>query len=139
MPPKSKAAAAKTDGPEVELQADGPDLPVTGSQTEQHPALGGDPDAEIEQRTADGTAAPGHFRKTFVVDVELDDPAVLAAGHMVVMRQEAAQRGLRATGDAKLVDTEVTRHARAVSTALTYEMPVRPAITAQPEPAPEQA
>jgi hypothetical protein len=136
-----KPAARKTGDPDdIELQDDGPDLPVTGSKTEQHPSLGGDPDAEIAQRTADGTAStPGRYRKTFVLDVALAEPAVLAESHTSAMKQEAAQRGLRATGDPVLVDTQVTEHRRGTTTALTYEMPVTPAAVPPPSPADDEA
>lgn len=128
MPPKKKVdPPPETD---IELQADELDLPVTGSKAEQHPSVAGDLDAEIEQRTADGPHLPGRFRRTFVIDIGIDDPAVLAAGHTVVMRQEAAQRGLRATDDPVLVNTEVTETRRATTTALTYAMPVVPAALA---------
>lgn len=114
---------------DVELQADEADHDVD-PKAAQFPSLAGDPNAEIAQRTADGPAVPGKFVKTFVLDREYDNPEILADGHALAMRQEAAQRGLRPSGDPELVDTTVTRLPRSVTTELTYAMPVTPAATA---------
>ena len=71
-----------------------------------------------------------------MLDVEVDpDHNPHAAEHEATMRHEAAQRGLRSTGDAVLINTEVERHRRgAVTTHLTYAMPVTPAAIADRVP-----
>lgn len=136
MPPrKQQPPATQADPDDIELQADGPDLPVEPKSV-QFPSLAGDPKAEVDKRTADGDGSDGRFRKTFVLDTEADpDNNPHAAAHQAAMRGEAVQRGLRATGDAELVNTEVERHRRgAVTTSLTYAMPVTPAAVADAVP-----
>lgn len=115
------------DGPEVELQDDGPDLPVEPASA-QFPSLDGDTDGEIEQRTADGPVLAGKFRRTYVLDVQVDDDATalrVLGGEGI--KQEAVNRGLRPTGDPVVVDRRVEESRRAVSTHITLAVPVTPA------------
>lgn len=133
MPPRKKTTPAAPAGAEpeeqdIELQDDGPDLPVA-PKSEQFPSLAGDPNKEVDQRTADGDGSDGRFRKTFVLDAEVD-PELVFAEHADEIRRDAARRGLRATGDPELIDKQVARQRRSVTTTLTYAMPAEPAAVA---------
>jgi hypothetical protein len=106
--------------------------PQLGPRADQHPALHGDPEGEVADRSADGSSGKA-YRKTFV----LAGPAEIPADHpchednAIRTLEEAAQRGLHPKGKAHLVGTEVVDRDRrgVVSTACTYEVTVEPAIT----------
>lgn len=125
------------DPDDVELQDDGPDLPVE-PKAAQFPSLAGDEAGEVEQRTADGPHIAGQFRRTYVLDVEVEDDATaLAVIGTEGIKQEAIQRGLRATGDPTVVAREVVPSRRATSTEVTLALPVQPA-SAQEQTKPQQ-
>lgn len=110
---------------DIEFEAETPDEGAT-PMAEQFPAIDGDVQGEIEQRTVDGTDE-GRFVKVFVVDREVDETSAMHAMNAVGVVQEAAQRGLHPKGDVFLVDTRVIRDQRSVSTELTYAVDVTPA------------
>jgi hypothetical protein len=110
---------------DLETQAEMPDEGAT-PLSEQFPALAGDPQREIEQRSADG-ADEGRFLKTFVVDREVGEDSPMHARNAVGVVQEAIQRGLHPKGDVYLVDRTVVQEKRSVSTELTYAVDVEPA------------
>jgi hypothetical protein len=117
---------------DIEFEAETPDEGAT-PMTEQFPAVGGDVQGEIEQRSPDG-ADEGRFVKTFVVDSEVSDDSAMHAMNANGVVQEAIQRGLHPKGDVFLVDRNVIRHERSVSTELTYAVEVTPAsIDHEPE------
>lgn len=117
---------------DIEFQAETPDEGAT-PMTEQFPAVGGDVQGEIEQRTADG-ADEGRFVKTFVVQGEVGDDSPMHAMNANGVVQEAIQRGLHPKGNVYLVDRNVIEDRRATSTELTYAVDVTPAsIDHEPE------
>lgn len=113
---------------DIDTEPELPDLPVTPA-TEQHPALDGDVQGEIEHRTPEATD-DNMFTKTFVVGaIGISDahPMHLANAGGVV--QEAVQRGLHPKGDVTLVASE--EHdlgRRGQYTDLTYQVKVVPAV-----------
>jgi hypothetical protein len=113
---------------EFDTEPELPELPVT-PVTEQHPALEGDVQGEIEHRTPEPTD-DGVFTKTFsvgAIGIADDHPWHLANAGAVV--QEAIQRGLHPKGDVMLVASqEHDRGPRSKWTDLTYQVPVVPAI-----------
>lgn len=117
---------------DIEFEAETPDEGAT-PMTEQFPAVGGDVQGEIEQRSPDG-ADEGRFVKTFVVDREVSDDSAMHRMNANGVVQEAIQRGLHPKGDVYLVDRNVIRDRRSVSTELTYAVDVTPAsIDHEPE------
>lgn len=114
--------------PEIDTEPELPELPVT-PVTEQHPALGGDVQGEIEHRTPEPTDE-NVFTKTFsvgVIGIADDHPMHLANAGGVI--QEAVQRGLHPKGDVILVASqEHDRGPRSKFTDLTYQVKVVPAI-----------
>lgn len=102
-----------------------------GSRAEQHPALAGDPEGEVDARSADGSSGTT-LRKVFVLagpdEFPSDHPQHEDNCSRVL--EEAIQRGLHPKGDARLVGTEVVERPRRglVSTACTYEVEVVPAV-----------
>lgn len=127
---KAELAAQAEIEPEAEFDTEPelPELPVT-PVTEQHPALGGDVQGEIEHRTPEPTGE-GVFTKTFsvgVISIPDDHPMHLANAGGVI--QEAVQRGLHPKGDVMLVAAEEHDYGRRHQyTDLTYQVPVVPAI-----------
>lgn len=117
---------------DIEFEPETPDEGTT-PMTVQFPAVGGDVQGEIEQRSPDG-ADDGRFVKTFVVDREVSDDSAMHAMNANGVLQEAIQRGLHPKGDVYLVDRNVIRDRRSVSTELTYAVDVTPAsIDHEPE------
>lgn len=117
---------------DVDYEAETPDEGVTPLSV-QFPAVGGDVQGEIEQRSPDG-ADEGRFVKTFVVDREVDETSAMHEMNAVGVVQEAIQRGLHPKGDVVLVNRNVIRDRRSVSTELTYAVDVTPAsIDHEPE------
>jgi hypothetical protein len=117
---------------DVDFEAETPDEGATPLSA-QFPAVGGDMQGEIEQRSPDG-ADKGRFVKTFVVDREVSDDSAMHAMNAVGVVNEAIQRGLHPKGDVFLVDRNVIRDRRSVSTELTYAVDVTPAsIDHEPE------
>jgi hypothetical protein len=110
---------------DVDFEADGPDEGATPLSV-QFPAVGGDVQGEIEQRSPDG-ADEGRFVKVFVVDREVSDDSAMHAMNAVGVVNEAIQRGLHPKGDVFLVNRNVIRDRRSVSTELTYAVDVTPA------------
>ncbi len=110
---------------DIEIEAETPDEGATPLSV-QFPAVGGDVQGEIEQRSPDG-ADEGRFVKTFVVDREVSDDSAMHAMNASGVVQEATQRGLHPKGDVYLVDRNVIRDRRSVSTELTYAVDVTPA------------
>lgn len=106
--------------------------PQLGPRADQHPALHGDAEGEVADRSADGSDGKT-YRKTFVVA----GPAEVGSDHpqhednCVRVLEEALHRGLHPKGKARLVGTEVVDESRrgVVSTACTYAVEVEPAIT----------
>lgn len=103
-----------------------------GSRAEQHPALAGDPEGEVDARSVDGSSGT-MFCKIFVLggpdEIPRDHPQ--HEDNCVRTLEEAIQRGLHPKGKARLVGTEVVDVSRrgVVSTACTYEVDVVPAVT----------
>ncbi|MFC5947071.1 hypothetical protein ACFQH9_02110 [Pseudonocardia lutea] len=101
------------------------------SEHEQHPALDGDPEAEVEQRSVDG-AEDGYFYKTFLMQGTgyntPEHPAHPANKAVVV--EEAIQRGLHPVGEPEGASAEVVRRGRRahLNTELTYRVAVVPAV-----------
>jgi len=117
---------------DVDFEAELPDEGAT-PLAEQFPAVGGDVQGEIEQRSPDG-ADEGRFVKTFVVDREVSDDSPMHLMNANGVVQEAIQRGLHPKGDVYLVDRNVIEDRRSVSTELTYAVDVTPAsIDHEPE------
>lgn len=110
---------------DVDFEAETPDEGATPLSV-QFPAVGGDVQGEIEQRSPDG-ADEGRFVKTFVVDREVSDDSAMHGMNAVGVVNEAIQRGLHPKGDVFLVDRNVIRDRRSVSTELTYAVDVTPA------------
>lgn len=107
-----------------------PEVAASGSAAEQHPALAGDPAAEVDARSADGSKGTV-FAKTFVMAGEFAKDHPVHEHNCIRVLEEAIQRGLHPKGEAKLVKTEKVDESRrgVVSTACTYSVNVEPAIT----------
>jgi hypothetical protein len=117
---------------DVDFEAETPDEGAVPLSV-QFPAVGGDVQGEIEQRSPDG-ADEGRFVKTFVVDREVSDDSAMHAMNAVGVVNEAIQRGLHPKGDVYLVGSNVIRDRRSVSTELTYAVDVTPAsVDHEPE------
>jgi hypothetical protein len=112
----------------VQLQDDGPDEPVI-PPTEQHPALGGDPQAEIDSRTP-GDTGPGEYRQTFVIDaIDIGDTHPMHAANKQATAQEAINRGMHPTEEARLIKSDEVRSSRRHTvTHLTYAVKVVPSV-----------
>lgn len=109
---------------DVDIEAETPDEGAT-PLSKQFPALAGDKQGEIEQRSADGAEA-GRFVKTFVVDREVGDDSPMHDQNAVGVVQEAIQRGLHPKSDVVLANRNVVQEKRSVSTELTYAVDVEP-------------
>lgn len=117
---------------DLDYERDLPDLPVS-ELAEQFPAIAGNPQAEIEQRSVDGVS-DGQFVKVFIVDREVASDSPMHAMNAVAVLQEATQRGLHPKGDVFLVDMNTVHSRRSVSTELTYAVDVVPAsVDHEPE------
>lgn len=98
---------------------------TASARTKQHPAKAGEPEVEVDERTADG-ADGMRFVKEFVVlarqwgDSE-DEHTANKAGTV----NEAIQRGLHPRGDVSFDGSE--EHADGKSLALTYSVETVPA------------
>jgi hypothetical protein len=110
---------------DIDFEAETPDEGATPLSA-QFPAVAGDVQGEIEQRSPDGTDE-GRFVKTFVVDREVSDDSAMHGMNAVGVAQEAIQRGLHPKGDVFLINSNVIRDRRSVSTELTYAVDVTPA------------
>lgn len=113
---------------DIQMEPDGPQLPVQ-PVTVQHPALGGDVQGEIDHRTADPGDRRGFFRRVFHLGgagYGADHPAHTHNAAEVVA--DATRRGLHPKGPVRLVGSDVLEEKRSQTTALTYEVPVVPAV-----------
>lgn len=98
---------------------------TTSARTRQHPAKAGEPEVEVDERTADG-ADGMRFVKEFVIlaaqwDADTYDHDANRAG----VANEAIQRGLHPRGEASF--DGATDHEDGVSTVLTYSVDTVPA------------
>lgn len=110
------------------------DTDVENDPKVQHPALAGDPAAEVARRTADGPDGEHGltFYKTFrllLPDEDVSDELVEVNRTRVV--EEAIQRGLHPTAQPVHAGTDVVEHHRrgGVTVDLRYTVPVEPAVT----------
>lgn len=133
-----KRASAST----VKLTPDPADEPE-GSATEQHPALAGDPQIEVAQRTTVSTQI-GHddpvvepsdyYRHEFVMTGRFDrDHSTIHVDNGRATVEAALQRGLHPKQDADLVDLQVQEpdpasRVTTVITRATYQVEVVPAV-----------
>jgi hypothetical protein len=96
------------------------------ARAQQHPAKAGEPEVEVDKRSADGSEGVS-FVKEFVVTSgnwpDGEDPAHDA--NKATVLNEAIQRGLHPRGDVSFDGT--TEHADGVSTVLTYSVETVPA------------
>jgi hypothetical protein len=112
---------------DLDFAPDEPQLPVQ-PVTVQHPALGGDIQAEIRHRTADPTSE-GRFTRIFHLSglgYGPHHPAHLANAGEVV--GDAIRRGLHPKGDVHLVDVQEHDEPRSQYSTLTYDVDVVPAV-----------
>jgi hypothetical protein len=125
-------SAAEKPTDDVEIEPDGPDLPVS-KPTEQFPAVAGTEQGraeEVEQRSADGAEGTRHV-KVFVTEPGAEQNAAMHEANKAAVLQEAIQRGLHPRGEVRFDGAEVKttesgprtfRHAE-----LTYSVEVVPA------------
>lgn len=124
MPPKTKTAAASEPVVTAFTDHDG------SARHEQHPALDGHPDAEVEARSPDG-ADGNRYVKRYVIpadaygDGEHYDHGPNAANVVA----EARNQGVRPVGDEVTFDA-VNDHPDGTSLILTYSMAAIPAVIA---------
>ncbi|MEU1272986.1 hypothetical protein [Streptomyces sp. NPDC005799] len=99
---------------------------TTNARAEQHPAKAGEPEVEVDKRSADGSEGTRHV-KEFVVSSgnwpDGDDAAHEA--NKAAVLNEAIQRGLHPRGDVSF--DGATEHVDSVSTVLTYSVETVPA------------
>jgi len=98
---------------------------TTSARAKQHPAKAGEPEVEVDERTADG-ADGMRFVKEFVIlaaqwDADTYDHEANQAG----VANEAIQRGLHPRGEASF--DGATDHDDGLSTVLTYSVETVPA------------
>jgi hypothetical protein len=99
----------------------------------QFPSLDGDPESEVNQRTAENNSTGSVFRKVFTVHnrshtLGLPKDHWVHWQNAVAVLQEAIQRGLHPKGAPVLVDEQPHPTAPG-NTNLTYEVPVTPAVS----------
>lgn len=98
------------------------------ARAEQHPAVAGHPDVEVEERSADGSDSLRHVKTIVVAGDQVgreDGPGHDANKGAVA--QEAIQRGLHPRGEVRLEGSEALPDG--VSRALTYSVDVVPSST----------
>lgn len=92
----------------------------------QHPATAGEPEMEVDQRSADGSDGMRHVKEFVVLGGGLrdeDGPEHIANKANVV--QSAIQHGLHPRGDVRL--DGVAKHPDGMSRVFTYSVEVVPA------------
>lgn len=132
MAARSTTRAKTADDPQPEkITLPAPDTeedePQVSSSHEQFPSLHGQPEVEVEARSADGAEGTS-YRKTFVLLGTFPEGHPAHEDNARHTLEEAIQRGLHPKGEARLVDTKEVPEVRdLVSSELTYEVEVVPA------------
>lgn len=98
---------------------------TTSARAKQHPAKAGEPEVEVDERSADGSDGM-RFVKEFVVLVrQWGDSDGEHTANKAGVANEAIQRGLHPRGDIRFDGSE--EHADGVSLTLTYSVETVPA------------
>jgi hypothetical protein len=95
------------------------------ARTRQFPAKAGAPEAEVDERSADGSQGMRHVKEFVVLARQWGDSEAEHAANKAGVANEAIQRGLHPRGDVSFDGAE--DHPDGVSTVLTYSVDTVPA------------
>lgn len=97
------------------------------ARAKQFPAKAGEPEAEVAERSADGSDGARHVKEFVVMtgDWPADGEHSAHDANKAAVANEVIQRGLHARGDVSF--DGATDHADGVSTVLTYSVETVPA------------
>lgn len=104
----------------------------TTARAQQHPAESGEPEVEVDERTADGADGMRFVKEFVVLGRQWTDEDDAHEANKAGVVNEAIQRGLHPRGDVSFDGSE--DHPDGVSMTLTYSVETVPAsVDHQPE------
>jgi hypothetical protein len=98
---------------------------TTSVRAKQHPATAGEPEVEVDERTADGANGMRFVKQFVVLAARWTDEDYQHEANRAGVVNEAIQRGLHPRGDVSFDGGEL--HADGVSLVLTYSVETVPA------------
>ena len=105
---------------------------TTNARAQQHPAKAGEPETEVDERTADGSDGMRFVKEFVVLGRQWTDEDAAHEANKAGVANEAIQRGLHPRGDVSYDGSEA--HPDGVSMTLTYSVETVPAsVDHQPE------
>lgn len=105
---------------------------TASARTKQHPAKAGEPEVEVDERSADGSDGMRFVKEFVVLGRQWGDSEEEHAANKAGVANEAIQRGLHPRGDISFDGSE--EHPDGLSLTLTYSVETVPAsVDHQPE------
>lgn len=98
---------------------------TTSTRAKQFPAKAGEPEAEVDERSADGSEGTRHVKEFVVMSREWADCEDAHGANKAAVANEAIQRGLHPRGDVSFDGAE--NHPDGQSLTLTYSVETVPA------------
>lgn len=97
----------------------------SSARAKQHPAKAGEPEVEVDKRTADGAAGASFVKEFVILTSAWTGESYNHTANKAGVVNEAIQRGLHPRGDVSF--DSATDHGDGVSTVLTYSVQTVPA------------
>ena len=98
---------------------------TSSARTRQHPAKAGEPEVEVDKRTADGSDGMRFVKEFVVLAARWNDQDYQHEANRAGVVNEAIQRGLHPRGDVSFDGQE--QHPDGLSLVLTYSVETVPA------------
>lgn len=98
---------------------------TTSARAKQHPAKAGEPEVEVDERTADGSDGMRFVKEFVVLAARWNDEDYQHEANRAGVVNEAIQRGLHPRGDVRFDGAE--GHPDGLSLVLTYSVETVPA------------
>lgn len=102
-----------------------PKKTTSSARAKQHPAKAGEPEAEVDERSADGSDGMRFVKEFVVLARQWGDSDEEHTANKAGVANEAIQRGLHPRGDIRFDGSE--EHVDGVSLTLTYSVETVPA------------